>query len=271
MRPAGLVEDRYLARESGSIHLLRGGSGPPLLFLHAWVGSGRWLPIHERLAQHFSVLAPDHPGFGLSDQPEEIEGVDDLVYHYLDVLDELELAEAAVVGASLGGWVAAELAAHSPQRVSKLVLLAPLGLRLPDHPVTDIFLMTEQQRAQALYADPASAGVPGTDPEAAFRTYKDLTALARYAWAPFMCNPKLERRLHRVQSPTCVIAAGDDRVLPRAHCERYAERIPGACLRVVPDCGHALHLERSEEVADAVMGFLQGEPPSCTSRDRATA
>jgi pimeloyl-ACP methyl ester carboxylesterase len=149
------------------VHLFRGGTGEPVLFLHAAGGAGTWPEFNSRLAELFDVIAPDHPGFGKSDDFREADGADDLVYHYLDVLDALGLDTAHVVGASFGGWIAAELTVAAPHRVRSLTLVSAAGLRLPEHPVTD---------------------------------------LARFCWVPYLSNPKLERRLHRITAPTLVVA-----------------------------------------------------------------
>jgi pimeloyl-ACP methyl ester carboxylesterase len=207
--------------EGGAVHMLRGGEGPPLLFLHGGGTAGVWLPIHQLLAEHFDVLAPDHPAFGKSDELPLVEGVDDLVYHYLSLLDRLGLESASVVGVSFGGWLAAELAVHSPQRVDGLVLVSPVGLRIPEHPIADLFYMTPAQKIEALFHDPGfAAKIFPAEPDVDFilEAYRNDTALARYAWHPFMNNPKLERRLWRITSPTLVLCSADDRLLPRAHC-----------------------------------------------------
>jgi pimeloyl-ACP methyl ester carboxylesterase len=246
--------------QGGSIALLRGGSGPPLLFLHAAGGAGAWLPFHGQLARHFDVVAPDHPGFGGSDDLPEVEGIDDLVYHYLDVLDRLELERVNVVGGSLGGWIAAELAVHSPERIDRLALLGAAGLRIPGHMATDLFLMTPDQVVATLYKHPeAAAGAFPAEPDVDFilAMYRDMAGLARYGWAPYLSNPKLERRLHRITAPTLVLWADDDRVMPIEHGRRYAERIPGATLRVIEDCGHAMYFERPDAFADAVSEFME--------------
>src|SRR6185312_14893039 len=153
--PEGASERLELG--SGSIHVQRGGEGPPLLFLHAAGGAGAWHPFLGLLARRFAVVAPDHPGFGGSDELPEVEAMDDLVYHYLDVIDRLGLDRPHVVGASFGGWIAAELAVAAPHAIGSLVLLSAAGLRLPDHPVTDIFFLTPPQLAGALHHDPAKA------------------------------------------------------------------------------------------------------------------
>jgi pimeloyl-ACP methyl ester carboxylesterase len=254
----GLVAEHRIAMPGGEVHLLRGGEGPPLLFLHGGGATSTWNPLHEALSSRFDVLAPDHPGMGRSDDFDSFQGVDDLVFHYDDLLDELGVASASVVGVSFGAWVAAELAVLAPTRVDQLVLMAPAGLRIPEHPITDIFLMHPEQRLAALFHDPSRAPAMNGDggAEAFVRAYRDMAAIARYAWMPFMSNPKLEQRLRRITARTLVVAAGEDGVIPRAHCERYAERIDGARLEVVDDVGHALFAERPEAVVDVVASFL---------------
>jgi pimeloyl-ACP methyl ester carboxylesterase len=253
----------YLDFPGGQVHVFRGGTGPPLLFLHAAGGAGQWLEFHELLARRHEVYAPDHPGFGRSGELPEVEAMDDLVYHYLDVIDRLGLVRPHVVGASFGGWVAAELAVAAPHLIGSLVLLAPAGLRLPDHPIADLFIMTPEQIVDTLYHDPAKAagGMPDEpDIDFVLAAYRDATALARFSWTPFLCNPKLERRLHRITVPTLVAWSADDRLIPIAHGHRYAERIPNTEFAVVEDCGHAMYFERPAAFADLVVDFLARNP-----------
>jgi pimeloyl-ACP methyl ester carboxylesterase len=256
--PEGASERLELG--GGSIHVQRGGEGPPLLFLHAAGGAGAWHPFLGLLARRFEVVAPDHPGFGGSDDMPEVEAMDDLVYHYLEVLDRLGLERVNVVGGSLGGWLAAELAVHSPERVERLALLGAAGLRVPGNMATDIFLMTPEQLVATLFKHPeAAAGMFPAEPDVDFilAAYRDQAGLARYGWAPYLNNPKLERRLHRVKAPTLVLWADDDRVVPIEHGRLYAERIPDATLQIVEDCGHAMYFERPEAFADVVTDFLE--------------
>jgi pimeloyl-ACP methyl ester carboxylesterase len=251
--PEGVVSE-MLAVGDGQIQLHRGGEGPPLLFLHP-AGGGGWFPLHEHLSRRFEVWAPDHPGFSASDVLEDVEDVDDLVYHYLDLLDRFELESPAVFGHSFGGWVAAELAVHSPERVSQLVLSSPIGLRIPDHMPADLFFMTPPELVEALCLDPAVAPFPDEPSvDDVLQAYKDMSAFARYAWAPFLNNPKLERRLHRITAPTLVIWPQGDKAVPRVHAERYVERIPDARLETLEGCGHAL-LERPDAVAETIIAF----------------
>jgi len=246
---------------SGAVNLFRKGSGPTVLVLHAAGGAGAWNPYLDRLSGHFDVIAPDHPGFGLSDELPEISSVPQLVPHYVDLLERLGVERFALVGASFGGWVAAELASDVPQRVEQLVLMAPAGLHVPEAPPADLFTMTPEQIVRALFYDSAAAdaalSVPPS-PEAAAQAARDAKAFERFARRPFLHDPELPERLSRITAPTLVLAAEVDSIIPRAHSEAYATAIAGARLRVVPQCGHALYQERPAEVADQVIGFLDG-------------
>jgi pimeloyl-ACP methyl ester carboxylesterase len=258
--------EEFLELAGGRVHLLRGGAGEPVLFLHAAGGAGAWLPFHAQLAgAGFEVIAPDHPGFGQSDDFPEVEAIDDLVYHYLDVLDGLGLARPHVVGASFGGWIAAEVAVHSPHLIGSLTLLSAAGLRLPDHPVADVFLMPPAKLAAALFHDPpppAPAPLAGAPPDldAIITAYREATSLARFSWVPYLSDPKLERRLGRITAPTLVVAPSDDRLIPVEHARRYAALIGGATYSEVADCGHAMYFERPAEFASMVASFLASHP-----------
>ena len=263
--------EEFLELPGGRVRLLRGGTGEPVLFLHPAGGAGAWLPFHAQLAEAgFEVIVPDHPGFGRSDDFPEVEAIDDLVYHYLAVLDGLGLgirvgvgdARPHVVGASFGGWIAAELAVHSPHLIGSLTLLSAAGLRLPDDPPADVFLMPPATLAAALFHDPAASAPAGqpADLDAIIAAYRESTALARFAWAPFLSDPKLERRLGRITAPTLVVAPAGDRLIPVAHARRYAELIGGAVYAEVAQCGHAMHVERPAEFAALVASFLASHP-----------
>jgi len=256
---SGPPTEGFLEIAGGRVHLFRGGGGAPVLFLHAAGGAGRWHEFHELLSRRFEVFAPDHPGFGGSDEFPELEGVDDLVFHYLDVIEALGLERPHVVGASFGGWVAAELAVARPDAIGSLTLLGAAGLRLPKHPAADLFLMTPEQVVGALFKDPARAsalfpGAPSVDDVLA--AYRDMTAMARFSWYPFLSNPKLERRVRRITARTLVACPSEDKVIPVAHGERYAELIPQARFSQIEDCGHAMYFERPEEFAQVVTEFL---------------
>lgn len=247
------------------VDLLRGGEGEPLLFLHSLVGETRWLPFHQRLAERFEVLAPAHPGFGSTEGLAEIDTMEDVVFHYLDVLDGLGLERVDVVGVSLGGWIAAEIAVRYPNRIAHLVLADALGLCLDEHPVPDLLpkLSDAAELRRLLFADPngpmADVLVPAktTDPERLAAAAKARDATARLAGDPPFCDPKLARRLRRITCPTLVVWGERDPLLPLAYAEAYRDRIDGAELAILPDAGHLPHFEQEARFVDVVAEFLK--------------
>lgn len=247
---------------SGQIELLRGGDGPPLLFLHGAGGGGVWLPFHERMAATFTVLAPSHPGFGGSDDLPELADVHDLAFFYADLVETLDLGVPVVVGTSFGGWIAAELAAYVPDAASTLVLVDAIGLYIEGAPVADLFRMSPPQMMEALFADPAVAAslLPAEpDLDTIIGMARDEASFARFAWDPFCHDPKLPRLLPRTRASTLVIWGERDGVVSPVHGERYAELIPGARLEVIPGCGHAAAMERPDQVADQIFAFIDRE------------
>lgn len=256
--PATQLTAQRLELAGGSVSYYDGGQGRPVLFLHSAGEAARWLPVHDLLSAEARVIAPDHPGFGDTTDFPSLESVSDLARHYVTFIDELGLDHVDVVGVSFGGWVAAELAVHAPTRVSNLVLLAPAGLHLPGNPVANLFAMSSEQVVRSLFHDQVIAdGILAYAPAKAdvVRQYRDFAALARFGW-PQLSDEQLEGRLVNITAPTRVIAAGDDRVVPLEHCDRYAAAIPGAELVTVEECGHALYGERLDEVAATVIAHL---------------
>lgn len=250
--------------QSLALEMTAKGSGRPLLFLHPGHPSGRLdpkAPVLDALAETARVLAPTHPGFGSAPAPRELTTIDDLAYLYLDLLDTLNLRDVVVVGVSLGGWIAAEMAVKSTERISALVLANAVGIKRGDREtrdIADIYAVTDKQLAELVWADPARmAPSPKTLPES------DLIAMARsrestgrYAWSPYMHNPKLKGRLHRVRVPTLVLWGTADRVTTVAYGTSYAAAIPGAAFETIEGAGHFPHLEQPEAFARAVSGFI---------------
>src|SRR5262245_33454623 len=140
-----------------NIKLMRGGSGPPLLFLHGSSGAGAWLPFMQSLAARFDVIVPEHPGFGDSDTPDWLDTIHDLAYFYLDFLEQLDLDRVHLVGVSLGGWIAAELAVRDTYRLSSLTLVDAAGIHVSGVTQIDAFLRSDEQRIRDFFYDPARA------------------------------------------------------------------------------------------------------------------
>jgi pimeloyl-ACP methyl ester carboxylesterase len=240
-----------------------GGSGPPLLYLHSAGGETEWMPFHEALAQHFTVYLPAHPGFALSEGLDQIDDMYDLVWHYIDLLDLLNLNSVPVVGFSLGAWLGVELAIHRPARVERLVMTAAAGLHLDDAPMAEIFIDDLQQVRELVFYDPASEAVDlavptSLDDERILNWIRAREATARIGWNPYLHNPRLAQHLHRVQCPTRVVWGREDKLIPLAHGEHYAEHIPGAQLTVFEQCGHMVPFEKPDEFVGEVAQFVDG-------------
>lgn len=254
----GFTEETVDVRGCG-VHLLRGGAGRPLLYLHGGGAAGLWRRFHALLAERFEVYAPDHPGFGASAERADVTDIAGLASHYLDLVERLELDRPVLVGASFGGRVACEVVLREPTRVRRLVLLAPVGLEIPDHPVTPLFPRSREEARGMLFHDQelAERFSSGAEFGCVLGTDRDHGALRRFRDDG---TPDLAPRLGGVAVPTLVIWGDHDRVVPPAHGERFAALVPGARLQTIPGCGHGLPFEAPAPVANAIAEFNeQGE------------
>lgn len=239
--------------------VLRGGRGRPLLVLHPEFAAGLWPPYLDALAARFHVIAPDHPGFGSSQRPDWLDSIDDLVFHYVDLLDALSLDRVSVVGTSLGGWIGVALAIAHPERVERLVLAAPAGVRVDGVTRYDYFANPIEETLRRLFHDPSRAAqlLPTEyGAEVVVRGYHEFTTLARLAWNPYLYDAKLQQRLGRVRTPTLIVWGADDTVLPPPHGEVFAAGMPYATLRQLPACGHLPPLECADAFAALALEFL---------------
>ncbi len=251
---------RTVVRDT-AVALLRDGSGPPLLYLHGAGAGGRWLTFQERLAEWFTVLAPSHPGHGASPAAEWIEHISDLAFHYLDLLDTLGLERVHVVGASFGGWIAAEMATMASHRLESMTLIDPVGIKVEGWIYPFLFGMELPQLVATVFHNPMAAlalAPPDMSIESLAVLYRQNTALARVAWNPYLYNPLLRRRLARITTPTLLCWGAHDRLAPLVCAETWRKEIPGAVLRVFGESGHVPHLEEPEAVAAAVIEFCAG-------------
>jgi pimeloyl-ACP methyl ester carboxylesterase len=243
------------------VQMLQAGSGPPLLFLHGAGGAGRWLAFQERLAKDFSVYFPSHPGHGGSPAAEWIEHISDLAFHYLDLLDRLGLERAHLVGASFGGWIAAEVATMASHRLESLVLIDPVGIRVDGWIYPFLFGMDIPEIVATIFQNPMAAlalAPPDQSIDTLALQYRQGTALARVSWNPHLYNPLLRRRLGRISAPTLLCWGAHDRLAPLVPCgATWAREILGSRLRVFADSGHVPHLEEPDLVAEAISEFCR--------------
>ncbi len=244
------------------LELFHKGSGCPLLILHGGGGLDYRSEYLDLLAAHFEVFAPSHPGFGHSPLPDRFQSVDDLAYLYLDLLEACDLKDAVMVGFSLGGWIAAELAVRCAHRLSKLVLVGAVGIKVSDREtrdIPDIFATAPDDVARLVFHDPARAAVDFgalTDEELTIIA-RNRESLALYTWEPYMHNPGLRYQLHRIHIPTLLIRGASDGLISQKYAEAYTALIPGARLEVIAAAGHLPQIEQPRKFADRVVSFAR--------------
>ena len=264
------MESRTLRVGEVDLELFEAGEGRPLLYLHGFlepVGRAEHL---ELLARDYRVLAPAHPGFAGSSRPEWMESVEDLAYLYLDLIERLDLPEVHVVGHSLGGWIAAELAVRCSHGIGRLVLVDAVGLRTLSTPagpaggsIADWLVLDPPTVRELAWREQAAKpcplelpGDPHLSEETLVRVFQDREAASHYGWKPFFHNPRLAHWLHRVSPPTLVVWGEHDGIVPRSVGQAYADGIPDARLEIVAGTGHLPQLERPRVFVDMVRAFL---------------
>lgn len=255
-----VYRDDIISVRGRQVRLWRGGEGRPLLYLHD-VWDQAWHPIHDQLAARYEVVVPMHPGFEEADDLVDVDSMEDLVFHYLDLLEALRIETPIVMGASFGGWLAAEFAVRYSGRLRSLILVDALGLRVPGAPAADLFQLDAPQMRTAMFADPtgpvAQALVPDIPPqESMLSLLKARRAFARFAWQ-FPDNPKLASYLYRIKCPTLIVWGEQDGVVPLRHAQEYQTGIATAELVVMPACGHLPHVEEPQALATTVLSFLE--------------
>lgn len=210
--------------------------------------------------KRYRVIAPSHPGYGASPLPDWLGSVEDLAYLYLDLADTLGLEDAILVGARLGGWVAAEMMVRSTRRFSSLVLVNPIGIKVrgrDDRDIADMHAMPRADYLKLAWADPAKGEVDFTQmPEAELAAIvRGREAFALYGWKPYMHNPRLRRWLHRIDRPTLLLWGAQDRIVTPAYGEGWLREIAGAELAVIPNAGHFPHWEQPEAFVQQLSTF----------------
>jgi pimeloyl-ACP methyl ester carboxylesterase len=247
------------------------GSGPPLLFLHPGIGIDPKAAVLDLLARNHRVIAPTHPGFGGSDLPKGMSTVDDLSYFYLDLLEALDLRDVAVVGVSFGAWIAAEIAVKTTERLSHLVLANAVGIKVADREtrdIVDIWALTDEQFASLAYFDP-KLGTPDYKnmPDAEVQlAARNREATARFGWSPYLHNPKLKGRLHRIRIPTLFLWGMADRILSEHYGRAFCAAITGAQFEPIERAGHFPHIEQPQEFARRTLAFIDAKPAKVSAR-----
>jgi pimeloyl-ACP methyl ester carboxylesterase len=252
------VKEDMIVR-GNKIRLLKGGNGEPLLYLHGAAGGGEWLPCLEALSNDYTIYCPDHPGYGYSDDDKKIDSIHDLAFFYLDFLDQLGIDQVTLIGSSLGGWLALEIAILSPERIKKVVLVNASGIRMEGLP--DAFVLSTDKLYNALYhTNDAKNRVQETilnNPEMETIVIRNRISTSHLAWNPYFHDPKIIDRIHRVTMPVMLVWGKEDKLFPVEYGEEYHKLIPHAEFNVIENSGHFPHIEQPNAFMNSVSSFLQ--------------
>jgi pimeloyl-ACP methyl ester carboxylesterase len=234
--------------------------GEPLVFLHGVLGLLKDDNFLNRLTGRYHVFAPELPGYGESSGEELPEDMLDFTLHGWDVVDALQLEQPVLVGHSLGGMIAAEMACIAPSALRNLVLVAPFGLWLDDHPIPDLFSFLPFEFGDVLFHNPERAAellVGATDvaePEALREFFLDNARRLGTAGKILfpIPNRRLSKRLYRLVAPTTIVWGENDKLIPSAYAAHWARLIPHARVECVQEAGHMLPYEQAEALAKTI-------------------
>lgn len=243
----------------------RAGEGPPLVWLHGLWGEPGWELHHQRLAGRYTVYAPALPGYHGSSAPDWLADMEDVATLLAEFLDALGLDRPHMVGHSLGGWAAAELAVFRPSSIRSLVLIDPLGIAIDWTQIPNIFYNDPAALPGIFFANPSLQAARRYVPppvEWDERFIMNRVASTRVAFDPYLHSRKLGIRLRFANVPTLIIWGEQDALVSADHAKEWRARMPKADVSIVKGAGHLPHVERPEECVPLVLDFLGGVPGS---------
>jgi pimeloyl-ACP methyl ester carboxylesterase len=245
-----------------SLYLVEGGTGPATLVLHGIEGHEGWLSFHEALSESCTVYAPSHPGYGHTEAPPWITTVQHQAIFYHWFLQEAGVEQVDLVGIGLGGWIAAEMAVLDASRLRHLALVSATGIRPRESDMLDIFVLPWRQVIERGFRDAGHSAeyerIYGAAPIQEFGGIREAgrTMSMRMCFKPYMHDPSLEGMLGKVRTPSLIVWAEQDALVPLECAERFANAIPDATLRVFADCGHFAHLDQPQDLASSLHEFF---------------
>jgi len=233
------------------------GSGRPILVLHGGGGPQSVSSFAEALSTHAHVLTPIHPGFAGEPRPQWFNSIDDLALTYLELLERLDLRDVMVVGFSIGGWIASELAVRDTTHLGSIVLVDAVGIQVDGHDIADVFPLTPDELSALSYHNPAAFRIdPATlSPDRVAAMAANFQALGVYGQEPGMRDPKLRRRLGRVRIPALVVWGESDGIVDADYGRAYAQSLPNARFALIPEAGHVPQIEQPERLLALVWEF----------------
>ena len=239
--------------------VLRGGSGVPLMVLHGGEGNQGWLPCHETLSQHFAVHVPSHPGYNGTERPGWVNTVTDVAHFYLGLMEAFGREQVLLMGFSLGGWIAAEIAAMCPSKLKGLVLVDAVGVRPRVGEIAEVLMVSPEAIQNLVYYDMSKApDFSKFTQEERDVQWRNREMTSRLAWKPYMHNPNLPEYLKLIRVPSLIVWGRHDGIVPLNCGEIYHEVLQGSSLRIIEECGHMPQLEKPQEFLEVTLDFLSG-------------
>ena len=236
--------------------MFKGGSGAPLLVLHNEDGNPGWMPHHQALSERFTVYAPSHPGYNGTPQ-FWVSTINDMAHFYIGLMEQLGFDQVSLLGHSMGGWIAAEIAAMCAPKVKGMVLVDALGVRPRDGQIAEVFMVSREQVQQISWHDISKMPEVGElSPEQQEMVWQNREMSSRLLWKPYMHNPNLPEYLKLVHVPTLVVWGRQDAVVPVECGEIYSQSLRGSSLSVIDNSGHSPHVEQPQEFLNVTLDFL---------------
>lgn len=230
--------------------------GPrPLLLLHGGAGPTSMHPL-LKVIEGSGLILPTHPGFDATERPEWMRSISDLARSYLALIEKFDLRDVVIIGNSVGGWIAAEMAASYPERLAGIILINAVGIQPTQRtgPIVDPRSVPPTDLTKLAFADPSKAPLVRSDLAEIRRTNQQV--LMTYAGDPFMHDPTLTERLALISLPTLVLWGQADGVVSAEYGREYARQIATACFRLIENAGHFPQIEQPEKTAEAILGFV---------------
>jgi pimeloyl-ACP methyl ester carboxylesterase len=256
-------KEQTLRVGASGLSVVQGGIGQPVLVLHEELGDPGWLRWHAELSGNRNLMIPRHPGFGRSPRVKWIRNIHDLACFYARFIREQGLTPIDVIGFSLGGWIAAEMAVNDAKQFRRMVLVGATGIKPPEGEIADLFTVTARAYLNSTVNDVKGTTefaklYGGEQTPEQYEAWEDARAeTARIAWQPYMFNPSLPQLLEGVVGlPTLLIWGRQDRVAPVSADEAYHKSIAGSELLVLDRCGHRPEIEKQAEFSEYVQRFL---------------
>ena len=252
--------EEYTQVAGARTQIFKGGKGAPLLVLHGAGGNPGWMPYHQELSKHFTVYASSHPGYDGSERPSWVSTITDVAHFYIGLMRALGLdGQVSLMGFSMGGWLAAEIAAMYPSKVKGLVLVGAVGIKPQVGEIAETLMVSPQQTQKLAFYDISKApDLESLTPEQQDLLWHNREMTSRLCWKPYMHNPSLPEYLRLVRVPSLIVWGRQDGMVPLNCADIYHEALEGSALHVIDQCGHSPQIEKPEELLEVSVHFLTG-------------